>query len=161
MGTDSNQLHKPSDASMAAGYELSTVSVRGLIYFVIGLIIVAALVHAGIWFLLRTYEKVYHQYSRPGSAVVDKQTRLPLPPPPRLQPNPGSTNVPEADLQLMYSKEDELFTRMGWRINPQTHVPVEIPQSAIDQVIRDHPRQTSTGNSGEEASALSHSGAQH
>jgi len=149
MHTDSNQLHKPSDESLSAGYEVSAISVRGLVYFVIGLIVVAALVHLGIWFLLVGYERLYGKSARPPSALTDSNIRLPLPPPPRLQPNPASANVPAADLQQMYRQEDELFTRMGWRINPQTHVPLEIPQSAIDQVIRDR-EQRAAANQGDQ-----------
>src|SRR5690349_6994291 len=109
MGMDSNQLHKPSDESLAARYELSTVSVRGLLWFVAGLIVVAVVVHVGIWILLRAYEKVYAASSKPTSAVVEKDTRLPLPPTPRLQPTFGDVNnIPAADLQLMYNGEDEL-----------------------------------------------------
>jgi hypothetical protein len=151
MHTDSEQLREPSPESLKARYEVSAVNVRGLVYFVIGLIITAAVVHVGIWILLEGYQRIYERSEQPRSALTDPKSldraglgttvaTLPGPPAPRLQPSQPDDpfRVPSADLQLMLQKEDEFFENsLGWKINRQTHVQSQIPADVIDQVIRD------------------------
>lgn len=155
MATDSNQLHKPSPESVRAGYELSTVSVRALVYFVIGLVLTAALIHAGIWFLLMGYYNLYVGGMKPGSALTETgllkhanvaktAAELPGPPPPRLQPSQPENDVPAGDLQHMMEGQDNVFQRMGWTIDKETHVPLRIPSAAIEQVMREE-RQHAVG----------------
>lgn len=151
MHTESEQLREPSPESLKARYEVSAVSVRGLVYFLIGLIITAVVVHVGIWFLLMGYNHIYQRSEQPRSALTDQKSlrdaglgeavaSLPGPPAPRLQPSQPDDplRVPSADLQFMFQKEDEIFENsLGWKVNRQTHVQSEIPADVIDQVIRD------------------------
>ncbi|HEY2585381.1 MAG TPA: hypothetical protein VGI81_06445 [Tepidisphaeraceae bacterium] len=154
MATDSDHYQPPSSESLAAGYEKSGVSVKALAIFLVCLIVVAAIVHAGVWFLFSDYLKSDRAKDRPMSALTDPQfvagynrrfgTTLPtattaLPPPPRIQPTPGleQQNTPAADLQQMYREEDAVFHQMGWRVDERTHVPLEIPPSAVSAVIQD------------------------
>lgn len=149
MHTDSEQLREPSPESLQARYEVSAVNVRGLVYFLGGLIVTAVLVHVGIWILLVGYKHVYDRSEEPRSALTDPKTldraglgqtvaTLPGPPAPRLQPSALDNRVPSADLQRMFQKEDEFFENsLGWKINRQTHVQSAIPSDVIDQVIRD------------------------
>lgn len=149
MHTESEQLREPSPESLQARYELSAVSVRGLMYFLGGLIVTAVLVHVGIFILLMGYEHVYDRAERPRSALSDSKAleqagldkaaaTLPGPPAPRLQPSALDDRVPPADLQLMFRREDEIFENaLGWTVNRHNHVQTRIPAEVIEQVIRD------------------------
>lgn len=154
MATDNDHYPPPSNDSVAAGYEKSGVSVKALGIFLVGLIICAAIIHAGVWFLFSDYLKSDRAKDRPMSALTDPEfvagynrrfgttlptATAPLPPPPRIQPTPGleHQNTPEADLQQMYRQEDAVFHQMGWRVNEQTHVPLQIPESVVSAVIKD------------------------
>ena len=155
MAKDTNQLRPPSRESREAGYETSGVSVLGLAIFVAGLIICAAIIHAGVWYLYRGYLHLDRQKDQTQSALTDPEfvrqynkehstdfdaQRQPLPPPPRLQPSDGMDvqRTPEADLQEMYSSEDKVFAQMGWTIDKETRLPTRIPASVIQSVIQEH-----------------------
>jgi hypothetical protein len=154
MAKDDTQLQPPSSESREAGYEASTVSIKGLAIFLVCLVVVAALIHLGAWFLLKAMVTHDQHHDDSSSALTDAQfvdhfnqshgsdaatSRSPLPPLPRLQPTPGQDpqNVPAADLEAMYEKEDALFNRMGWTIEKESHAQLGIPQSVISQVIQD------------------------
>jgi hypothetical protein len=154
MATDSDQLQAPSSESREAGYETSGVSIKGLAIFLVCLIVAAALIHLGAWVLIKAMVGHDEYEDRSSSALTDAQyvdgfnrshgsdatpARLPLPPPPRLQPTPGQDpqNVPAADLEQMYEKEDAVFSRMGWKIDKGNPAQLGIPQSVISQVIQD------------------------
>lgn len=154
MEKDSNQSQKPSPEALDAGYETSGVSIKGLAIFLFCLIVTAAIIHAGAWFLLGRYLNFDRQKDRPASGLIDSQVvdqfnaqdktdfrpaQVGLPPPPRLQPTPGvdPPRVPAADLQEMYREEDVVFGKMGWRIDPQSHAVQEIPHKAVSEVIRE------------------------
>jgi hypothetical protein len=154
MDTDIDQLQPPSSESLRAGYETSTINVRVLAFFLVGLVTFAAVVHIGLWFLLEGYVRFDEKKDRPTSALNDeafvakynlqenaavKITTSPLPPAPRLQPTPGQAiqNYPGADLQQMYREEDSIFERMGWAVDKERHVQRVIPPSVIMQVIQD------------------------
>jgi len=153
MATDKDQLREPSSESLERGYETSDVSVKGLAWFVVCLIVVAAVVHAGVWFLLEEYIKRDELRDRPYAALADKQfadaynnqhgTRLeaqevpPPPPEPRLQPSQGHERTPEADLRLMRNQEDDMLRRLGWVIDPVSHMALAIPSEVMSAVIHD------------------------
>lgn len=154
MDTEQDPIQKPSTESLEAGYERSGVSVKGLAVFLVSMVVFAAVLHVALWFLLEGYLKLDRSKDRPNSALTDSEfleqynqthaqklavSSPPLPPPPRLQPTPGldQQNVPQADLQLMYREEDAVFARMGWDIDPQSHVPRAIPNSVVSAVIGD------------------------
>ena len=152
MHTDGQQLRQPSPESLEAGYETSTVNVRGLVYFVIGLILTAAVVHVGIWFVLMGYQHVYELSERPRTGLTG--ATLPGPPAPRIQPSQPDDpmRVPAADLQHMFQQEDEFFDHeLGWKVNRQTHVQTEIPAEVIDQVIRDETDRQRQGSASQSA----------
>jgi hypothetical protein len=154
MATGKDHYQPPSSDSAAAGYEKSGVSVKGLAIFLVCLILCAAIIHTGVWFLFGDYLKSDRAKDRPMSALTDPEfvagynhrfgTTLPtatgaLPPAPRIQPTPGleQQNTPEADLQQMYRQEDAVFHQMGWRVDQQTHVPLEIPEPVVAAVMSD------------------------
>src|SRR5690348_8214345 len=112
MAKDNGQFQAPSSESLEVGYETSSVSVKSLAWFVVGLVIVAAIVHAGVWFLLMGYVNYDQKKDRPFSALTDRQyidqynqkhgtalkvSELPPPPAPRIQ-----DHDPAADLADMF-----------------------------------------------------------
>ena len=145
------ELQKPSAESLEAGYETSGVNIKGLVWFVVVLIVTAAVLHVGMWFLMWRYWDYDRFTDRPTSALTDAQfvnayskthgqkievTVLPPPPAPRIQPSPPETDrIPSKDLKEMYEKEDALFRRMGWRIDEQSHAQ-SIPPQVISAVIQ-------------------------
>lgn len=169
MHTDSNPIQPPSAESRKLGYETTAPSIKGLVWFVVGLILTALVVHAGMWYLLFVYNKQALLLVKPQSALTSPQflddyakrtgiklSPLPQPPPPapRIQPTFPDRNLPGDDLQLMYQKEDEVFRRMGWTIDEQSHVPLTIPDSVQATVIREeNERRNQARPSGNQASA--------
>jgi hypothetical protein len=154
MATDKDPFQGPSTESREAGYETSGVSIKGLAIFVVCLVVLAAIIHAGVWFIFGGYVRVDESQNRPHSALADQQyvsdynhehgtsfaaPTQTIPPAPRIQPTPGldQQNYPDADLQAMYAGEDAVFKRMGWTLDERTQVPVEIPSKFIDAVISD------------------------
>ena len=154
MATDKDPFQGPSTESREAGYETSGVSIKGLAIFVVCLVVLAAIIHAGVWFIFGDYVKLDESQNRSHSALADQQymsdynhehgTRFAgptqtIPPPRAIQPTPGldQQNNPDADLQAMYAGEDAVFKRMGWTVDERTHVQVAIPESAIQAVISD------------------------
>lgn len=165
MATDKDPFQGPSTDARDAGYETSGVSVKGLAIFVIALIVTAAVIHAGVWFLFGGYVRYNEAENRPHSALRDEQyvsdynrthgTRFPtptqtIPPAPRIQPTPGlaEQNTPDADLQTMYAGEDAMFKRLGWTLEPHTHVQEAIPDSVIQSVISDETSRQKKGSKG-------------
>ncbi|HSU65931.1 MAG TPA: hypothetical protein VLJ39_03615 [Tepidisphaeraceae bacterium] len=152
MAKDHNQLRPPSREARESGYETSGISVRGLAIFLVALIVCAAIIHAGVWYLYGGYLALDREKDRTQSALTDPAfvraynkdhstafdpRRQPLPPAPRLQPSDGLSvqHTPEADLHEMYQGEDKVFKEMGWVIDEQTHQPTSIPESAVLSVI--------------------------
>lgn len=154
MATDKDPFQPPSSESRENGYETSGVSIKGLAIFVVCLVVVAAAVHAGVWFLFGGYVDLHESTNRPHSALTDEQyvkdyntqhgtqfaaSQPAIPPEPRLQPTPGlpHQNDAPADLREMYVKEDQVFKRMGWTVDERTHVQRVIPDVVINAVISD------------------------
>ncbi|PYU27005.1 MAG: hypothetical protein DMG32_08710 [Acidobacteria bacterium] len=100
------------------GYEKSDASPRVLLYFV--LFIAAILVAASlslIWLF-----KYFQKAENPGSFIAAPfATERPLPPPPRIQPNPG------ADMQNYYQSQQNLLNSYGWidRQNGIVRLPID------------------------------------
>jgi hypothetical protein len=154
MATDKDPFQPPSSESRKAGYETSGVSIKGLAIFVVCLVVLAAAIHAGVWFLFGGYVNLEESANRPHSALTDEQyvkdynaqhgthfaaSQPALPPEPRIQPTPGlpHQNNPPADLQQMYVKEDQVFKQMGWTVDERTHVQGAMPDAVINGVIAD------------------------
>ena len=99
-------------------YEKSDASPRVLLYFV--LFIAAILVAASlslIWLF-----KYFQKAENPGSFIAAPfATERPLPPPPRIQPNPG------ADMQNYYQSQQNLLNSYGWidRQNGIVRLPID------------------------------------
>jgi hypothetical protein len=92
-------LPEPEDHTVA--HEESDVNVRAIAYFVIGLVVVAAIVHVGLWLLINLYATQSAE-ADPRVAPLSVPAGT-LPPEPRLL-----TNEPEA-LQQLRDEEDGLL----------------------------------------------------
>jgi hypothetical protein len=148
MASEEQQLQPPSSESLAAGYEKSSISIKGLMLFLVCFVIAAALIHLGSWYLFRAYVSEDRKNGRPTSALADPAMAnryggtvllQPQPPPPYIQPSPPQPepHIPVADLRQMYTQENLLFERMGWRPDEASPQKLAIPPDVIAKVIED------------------------
>jgi len=109
-----------------SGYEKSDASPRGLLYFAL---VIAAILAATFLSLILVF-KYFQKAQNPGSVVAAPfaGTR-PLPPPPRIQPNPG------IDMQSYYQSQQNILNTYGW-IDRQSGV-VRLPiDRAMDLLLQ-------------------------
>ncbi|MHA3774122.1 hypothetical protein ACXR0O_21545 [Verrucomicrobiota bacterium sgz303538] len=102
-------------AEARAGYEKRDVSVRGIVWFAIAMVIAAIVMNIGLWLFELGLNRLYPNgpaASRIGRPRVE-------PPPPRLQ------SSPTADLQELRAAEDGVLNSYGW-INREAGV-IRIP----------------------------------
>jgi hypothetical protein len=126
MATPHQNLAEPSNV----GYEHSTISVRGVVWFVVILIAFGAVAHIIIWLIWYMLD----QALVPVTVAPTAQTRaVTITPAPRLQPSPGEDHMPWEDLQDMRRQEHAEFARRGW-VDPRSGK-VAIPQRIVDEVI--------------------------
>jgi len=132
MKTDDPQLRPPSSESLAAGYETSGVNVKALALLVVGMGLCGAGIHAGAWYV---HNRFFHaEQAREISYSVASPSAVPAP---RIQPSEPNNTLPRQDLLNMYAAEDEVFRRMGWKVDPVNHAQVEIPANVMAPVIRE------------------------
>ncbi len=124
-------LTPPSPEAIARGYELSDVSIKGLIYFVVFFLLTAVVLHAALWVLLKQYVSIPRAADAPKSAVtsVDRFTG------PNIQPSIEDNRLPHQDMQGLRDTEAKLFEKMGWKTDAQSGNPT-IPQDIVDQLSR-------------------------
>lgn len=102
-------------AEARAGYEKRDVSVRGIAWFAVAMVIAAIVMHIGLWLFELGLNRIYPQgpaASRIGRPRVE-------PPPPRLQSSPA------ADLRELRAAEEAVLNSYGW-INREAGV-IRIP----------------------------------
>jgi hypothetical protein len=129
MISDNEQSRLPSEESRQAGYEVSHLNVRGVAVGLVMFVIIGAMIHVLCYFFLENCVWVDGIDDRATAALTNSalvpqaspnqrepavQTKLPLPPSPRLQPTPGGKeqNVPRFDLSEMHEKENQIFERL-------------------------------------------------
>ena len=102
----------------SGGYEKSDANPRSLVYFTLTMAVILAATCVSLIWLFKHYEKT----ENPGSFVVAPfaGTR-PLPPPPRIQPNPA------LDMQSYLQSQQSLLNSYGWidRQNGIVRLPVD------------------------------------
>jgi hypothetical protein len=100
------------------GYEKSDASPRGLLYFAV---IMAAILAASALSLIGLF-KYFEKAENPGSFIAAPFVgEQPLPPPPRIQSNPG------ADMQGYWQSQQNLLNTYGWidRQNGVVRIPID------------------------------------
>ena len=90
-----------------AGHEKSVVSVRGIVWFGVGLAITAVLVQLAMWGLFRVLQRREMRVDVPVSPMVAASLRR-TPPEPRLEANPL------APRRRMLAEETAVLTSYGW-----------------------------------------------
>jgi hypothetical protein len=105
------QAHTP-------GYEKTDANPRGLLYFAIFMAGILALAFLSMRWLFGYFQKA----ENPGSFVAAPFAGVrPLPPPPRIQPNPA------ADIQDYFQSQQNLLNTYGWidRQNGIVRLPID------------------------------------
>ena len=87
-----------------AGYEMRDVSVKGIMWFAVAMVIAAVVMHVGLWLFELGLNRLYPE-GGPASRIGRPRIE---PPPPRLQSNPA------ADLQELRAAEDATLSSYGW-----------------------------------------------
>jgi hypothetical protein len=90
---------------MTRGYETRDWNPRYIAYFVVGLVVAAAIIHAGVWFLYRQFERQQARTEYRPTLVDMPNTP---PPEPRLQLSPAS------EYQEQRRREEEILKNYGW-----------------------------------------------
>ena len=87
------------------GYEKTDASPRGLVYFAASIAVIVAATSLSLIWLFNHFEKAENT----GSFVATPFSGArPLPPPPRIQPNPGG------DMQSYFQSQQNLLQTYGW-----------------------------------------------
>jgi hypothetical protein len=108
------------------GYETSDASPRGLVYFAAIMAVILAAASLSLIWLFKHFQKT----ENPGSFVAAPFAGAqPLPPPPRIQPNPG------ADIQSYFQSQQNLLNTYGWidRQNGIVRLPIDRAMELILQ----------------------------
>jgi cytoskeletal protein RodZ len=109
-------MDRPDDPEVR--HETSDVNIRVVLGFGLGLIVVAFVLHVGIWLLFMAFaNREAHQGAPEFPLAVGRQSQLP--PEPRLQTNPRQ------DLKDLRAAEDAILDHYGW-VDKSTGV-VQIP----------------------------------
>jgi hypothetical protein len=100
------------------GYEKSDASPRGLLYFALLMAAILAATALSLIWLFKYFQKT----ENPGAFIAAPfAAARPLPPPPRIQPNPG------ADMQNYYQSQQNILNTYGWidRQNGTVRLPID------------------------------------
>lgn len=102
-------------------HESSDINVRAIALFAAGMIVLAALLHLGLYGLFGLYAAVYG--NPPGPVITASQ----LPPQPRLQ------RAPDTDWSRMRAETDRRLSSYGWsdQANGRAHMPIERAMALI------------------------------
>lgn len=106
------------EAGRSQGYEKRDASPRGLLYFAIIMAAILVLTSLSLKWLFGYFQKA----ENPGSFVAAPFAGArPLPPAPRIQPNPG------ADMQDYFQSQQNLLNTYGWidRQNGIVRLPID------------------------------------
>ena len=107
----------PWHESLTRGYEPGDFRLRWVAVFVVGFIVLAAAVHAGLWLFLRGVDPE-RPVDRPRSVASGNP---PAPRPAPLQPSVGHDRMPVEDLESMRRGEDRVFAALGWKVDAERH----------------------------------------
>jgi hypothetical protein len=119
-----SELHKPGADNPDVAHESSDVNVNAVLGFGAGLLVVAAVVHLFLWWLMGIYEGQHQRAQTQVFPMAAGQTDR-RPPEPRLQDNP------QQELRDLRAKQEALLNGYGW-VNKENGV-ARIP---IDEAMR-------------------------
>jgi hypothetical protein len=115
-------------------HEPSTISLRGIVYFLIWFVIIAILLHLLVWWWFFVRRSAERGTDVSVTAVVQEH-RLP-PPEPRMQPSEFHETLPRVDLQELMKRDHDTFAKRSpsW-IDPKTGA-IRIPDEIVNQVVQ-------------------------
>jgi len=108
------------------------LSGRAVAWFVVWFVVVGALIHFGLWILVKHYDRDFRKAERPTSVIVDSGAVPHGEQGPPLQPSTPHDALPREDLAAMHQAEDEVFARLGW-VDQATHT-VRAPDAVVSAV---------------------------
>jgi hypothetical protein len=139
----SQNHHSSSAAAAEPGHpphEHSDVNVRGILAFCVGLIVVALIVHGGIYLLFRFFTAQESAQATTEYPLAVGQERVP--PEPRLQTNP------RGDLQELRMQEEQLLGSYGWVDKDAGVVRIPVEQALKLTLQRGLPSRAAAGSTG-------------
>ena len=100
--------------------ETSDVDIRGVVRFVIGLIVAGVVIHVLVWFM-------YSYFRRESARPVASEYPLAATAMRRLPPEPRLQTDPRDDLANLRRSEEQLLTSYGWvdRNAGIVHIPID------------------------------------
>lgn len=108
----------PPEPDAAVGYETRDVNLRAVLALAVGVAVMALVVHAALWFLLRSLHAAAGQSDPPRTPLAEDVT---IPPGPRLQ------QAPVRDYQAFRAREEAALDSYGWvdRRQGVVRIPIE------------------------------------
>jgi hypothetical protein len=118
------------EKAIKLGHEPSTVSIKGVIWFLIGLVLTMAATFAFIWVVWHFLTIQQRESDAPNTslAVVNQ-----VPQGPPLQPSIVHDHVEHEDLDAMHDRENQQFSKMGWTLSDGR---VRVSDNIASQVIQ-------------------------
>jgi len=110
-------------------YERSTISVRGVAWFVGIFIAFGIASQILLWVIYSGLHRRVGETNVSASALMEETVKTPQP---RLQPSPGDDAMPWQDLKAMQVRELEEFRQRGWVDEKSGNV--VIPEAVVEQV---------------------------
>jgi len=132
MGHSPQHDRSVSPEAMELGYQPEAAPVRGLLVFIVLVVVTAVIIHVLIWWLMKGIEAHNARLDTPLSVLREDRT----PPPPQLQPSVGHDALDYQDLATLRRREDEMFAKLGWTVRPgdkDAEIPPDIVQQVADQ----------------------------
>jgi hypothetical protein len=126
MDTDTQQV---SVDAKQLGHEPLTLSVRGLVIFVVCFIASAVVIHIVVWRLYRGSMQQEQSNDARRSALISQR---PPPAGPALQPSPAHEALPQQDLAALRAAENAEFAKRGWL--DESTGEVRVPDDIIQKV---------------------------
>ena len=124
----------PDPAAIARGHEGTAVSMRGIVYTMATLIVVAAITHVVVWYMMIGYEKASaRQDPRPSPLAREVEA---APPQPWLQPSPpqgAEVRQPWQDMEAYRKREDARLN--SYRVLDAKSGLVQIPVERAMQIL--------------------------
>jgi hypothetical protein len=130
---DRNEMTDGHDADGAGTLpEPNTVSIPGVVKFLVWLSVGVTVVALLMWGLLHYFDKRKAQEAPPPSPLAPE---IRLPPEPRLQGAPGSVGSPAEDIRHFREQEDQTLNSYGWidQQNGIIRIPIEQAKKLIEQ----------------------------
>ncbi len=134
---EAHTMHMPPpsaeamDKAIKLGHEPSQVSVKGVIWFLIILVLTLVAAFAFVWVVWRFLVNDLAKTDLPRSSLAALKT---TPHDPQLQPSMGvHDNTEPEDVAAMHASENQRFSQMGWM---QADGNVQVSASIADKVIQ-------------------------